>query len=376
MNRRDFIVGTATGLAVGAAGTAAVMRGGKEDAGSAPAVVRQRTEWCMVTTWPEKFPGLGTGADRLAERITRMSDGRLTVKVMAAGTVVPALGAFDAVAQGTAEMGHGAAYYWQGKSKAFNFFAAVPFGLTANELSAWIHFGGGQQLWDEGYARFGLKPFLAGNTGIQMGGWFRKEINTVDDLKGLKMRIGGLAGKILEKRGVVTQQIAGGEVYPALEKGTIDATEWVGPYDDLKLGFYKVAKYYYYPGFWEGGPTLHAFVGLDKWNELPKAYQSILSTACRAANADMLASYDYKNPAALREIVKVGAELRPFSQDIMSACFDTADETYAEIMATNPTFKKIYEDQAAFRRDAYLWAQIADYSYDTFMMRQQRADKL
>jgi TRAP-type mannitol/chloroaromatic compound transport system substrate-binding protein len=209
-----------------------------------------------------------------------------------------------------------------------------------------------------------------------MGGWFRKEINTVDDLKGLKFRIGGIGGNILERLGVVTQQIAGSDIYPALEKGTIDAAEWVGPYDDLKLGFYKVAKYYYYPGWWEGGPVVHIFVGLDKWSQLPKPYQAILTAACRAANADMMANYDYKNPGALRQLVANGAQLRPFSREILSACFDAANATYAEVSAVNPTFKKIYEDQVAFRKESFLWLQLSEYTYDTFMMVQQRSGKL
>ncbi len=253
---------------------------------------------------------------------------------------------------------------------------AIPFGLNARQQNAWFYYGNGNTLMNEFYATQGLYGLPCGNTGAQMGGWFRKEINTVADLEGLKMRISGMAGKVVEKLGVVPQQIAGGDIYPALEKGTIDATEWVGPYDDLKLGFYKVAKYYYYPAWWEGGPVLHALVNLDKWNSLPKSYQAILTTACQAADTDMLASYDYKNPSALRQLVANGALLRPFSQEIMSACFDAATETYAEITAVNPTFKKIYDDMIAFRKDAYLWAQLAEYSYDTFMMLQQRADKL
>jgi TRAP-type mannitol/chloroaromatic compound transport system substrate-binding protein len=222
----------------------------------------------------------------------------------------------------------------------------------------------------------GLHGLAAGNTGVQMGGWYRKEINTVADMQGLKMRIGGFAGKIIEKLGVVPQQIAGGDIYPALEKGTLDACEWVGPYDDEKLGFYKVAKYYYYPGWWEGGPTLHSLINLAKWNELPKSYQAALASACEAANCDMMASYDYKNPAALRSLAANGTQLRPFSQEILSACFDASDKIYAEITASNPAFKKIFDSQRAFRKDAYLWAQISEYTFDTFMMLQQRAGKL
>jgi TRAP-type mannitol/chloroaromatic compound transport system substrate-binding protein len=222
------------------------------------------------------------------------------------------------------------------------------------------------------FVTHGLYGLPAGNTGAQMGGWFRKEINTVDDLKGLKFRVGGIGGQILEKLGVVTQQIAGGDIYPALERGTIDAAEWVGPYDDLKLGFYKVAKYYYYPGWWEGGPVVRVFVGLDK----PKPYQAILTAACQAANTDMMANYDHKNPAALRQLVANGAQLRPFSREVLSACFDAANATYAGINAVNPAFKKIYEDQAEFRKESFLWLQLSEYTFDTFMMVQQRSGKL
>ena len=209
-----------------------------------------------------------------------------------------------------------------------------------------------------------------------MGGWYRKEINSLADMQGLKMRIGGFAGKIIEKLGVVPQQIAGGDIYPSLEKGTIDAAEWVGPYDDEKLGFYKVAPYYYYPGWWEGAPTLSTMVNLDKWNELPEAYKGVLATACEAANSNMMANYDSKNPAALKNLVANGAQLRPFPQDVMEAAFAASQATYAEVAATNPEFAKIKASQDAFMRDAYLWAQIAEYNYDTFMMVQQQAGKL
>ncbi|MGE0652937.1 MAG: TRAP transporter substrate-binding protein, partial [Alphaproteobacteria bacterium] len=299
MNRRDFLAGTATGLVVGAAGSYAALRSSATQTATGPAVVKSRTEWRMVTTWPEKFPGLGTGAERLAQRITEMSDGRLTIKVFAAGTMVPALGIFDAVSQGSAEMGHGASYYWQGKSKAFNFFAAVPFGLTANELSAWIHFGGGQELYDEGYARFGLKPFLAGNTGVQMGGWFRKEIKTIEDFKGLKMRMPGLGGEVLRRIGATAENLAGGDIFPALSSGRIDATEWVGPWNDLAFGFYKIAKNYYWPGFHEPGTGIECFVNKAKYDALSKDLQAILTGACRAEAGAMLGEFNRRNGEAL-----------------------------------------------------------------------------
>ena len=219
------------------------------------------------------------------------------------------------------------------------------------------------------YARYGVRAITAGNSGAQMGGWFRKEINSVDDFKGLKMRIGGWAGKTLGKLGVVAQQIAGGDIYPALEKGTIDATEWVGPYDDEKLGFYKVAKFYYYPGWWEGGTTNHLQINLAKWNSLPKNYQSIVRAAATAANVEQLARYDARNPAALKRLVANGTQLRPFSQAVMEACLKAANEVNAETSATNADYKKVLASQNAFRADAYLWWQVAEYGYDTFMIR-------
>jgi TRAP-type mannitol/chloroaromatic compound transport system substrate-binding protein len=236
--------------------------------------------------------------------------------------------------------------------------------------------GNGMKLMREFYAGYNIINFVGGNTGAQMGGWFRKEIKTVDDLKGLKFRIGGWAGKTLQKLGVVPQQIAGGDIYPALEKGTIDAAEWVGPYDDENLGFYNVAPYYYYPGWWEGGPTVHLMFNKAKYEELSPAYKSLVHTAAQAADANMLQKYDYLNPAAVKRLVAGGAKLRPFSQDIMAACFEKANEVYAEMEATNAPFKKIWDSIKAFRKEHYLWAQVAEYNYDTFMMVQQRNGKL
>jgi TRAP-type mannitol/chloroaromatic compound transport system substrate-binding protein len=252
----------------------------------------------------------------------------------------------------------------------------VPFALNARGRNAWQYHGGGIDLFNAFLAKQGLFGLPGGNTGTQMGGWFRKEINTVADLKGLKMRIGGFAGKVMEKLGLVPQQLAGGDVYPALEKGTIDAAEWVGPYDDEKLGFYKVAPYYYYPGFWEGGPTVHFLFSKDKYEALPAAYKSLLRTAAQAEDADMLQKYDYVNTKAIKSLVANGAKLKPFSQEILAACFDAANQTYDEMMASNADFKTIWESIVAFRKEAYLWDQVAEYNFDTFMMIQQRAGKL
>jgi TRAP-type mannitol/chloroaromatic compound transport system substrate-binding protein len=252
----------------------------------------------------------------------------------------------------------------------------LPFGLNSRQMNGWLRFGGGHELLNELLAKYNCVGVAAGNTGAQMGGWFRKEIKSVDDLKGLKMRLGGPAGVILSKLGVVPQQLAGGDIYPALEKGTLDACEWVGPYDDEKLGFQKVAKYYYYPGWWEGCGQGHNIFNMAKWNELPKSYQAALRSACEASNGNMMASYDQKNPAAIKRLVSSGAQLRPFSQDILTACFNASQETYTEITGSNAAFKKIYDSQTAFKKEAYLWAQVSEYTYDTFMMIQQRNGKL
>lgn len=243
-------------------------------------------------------------------------------------------------------------------------------------MNAWQYHGGGIDLMNEFFNKQGLQAYPGGNTGVQMGGWFRKEIKTVDDLKGLKMRVGGFAGKVLEKLGVVPQQIAGGDIYPSLEKGTIDAAEWVGPYDDEKLGFQKVAPFYYYPGWWEGGPTVSFMVNKEKWDSLPPAYQSLFRTAAQATDADMLQKYDSLNPAAIKRLVAGGAQLRPFSPEILNACFEAANGVYAEMEANNPAFKKIWESIKAFRNEHFLYAQVAEYSFDTFMMIQQRNGKL
>ena len=270
---------------------------------------------------------------------------------------------------GTVELGHTAMYYYIGKDPTWAIFCSVPFGQNARQQNAWFYHGDGQQLIDEFGAKSNVKCLLSGNTGTQMGGWFRKEIKTVADLKGLKMRIGGWAGKTMSKLGVVPQLIAGGDIYPALEKGTIDATEWVGPYDDEKLGFYKVAKYYYYPGWWEGGTTNHLLVNLAKWNALPKAYKEILQGAAAYANVSTLAKYDAVNPDALKRLLTKGTQLRPFSQPIMEACLKASNQVNAEESAKNPNYKKVLASMAAFRDNENLWWQVAEYTFENFMIR-------
>jgi TRAP-type mannitol/chloroaromatic compound transport system substrate-binding protein len=266
-------------------------------------------------------------------------------------------------------MAHTSSYYYVGKDPTFALGTAIPFGLNSRQMNAWLYHGGGNDLLNEFYAKHNLYGMPGGNTGAQMGGWFRKEIKTVADLQGLKMRIGGFAGQALQRLGLVPQQIAAGDIYPALERGTIDAAEWVGPYDDEKLGFAKVAPFYYYPGFWEGGPTLHFFFNLQKWNELPKHYKAIVTAAAGYANIDMQAKYDAKNPAALRRLVGAGTQLRPFPQEVLEACLKAATELHEELAGKNPDWKKVYESYRNFRNEEYLWFQVAEYTFDNFMIR-------
>ncbi len=282
---------------------------------------------------------------------------------------MPGLQALDAVSNGTVEACHTVSYYYVGKDPTFAVSSSVPFGLNARQQNAWLWQGGGNELYNKFYEKFQVYALPAGNTGAQMGGWFRKEIKTVADMQGLKMRIGGIAGQVLQKIGVVPQQIAGGDIYPALEKGTIDGAEWVGPYDDEKLGFNKVAPFYYYPGFWEGGPAVHAMFNLPKWNALPANYKKVLAAACHEANTVMQAKYDMVNVPALKRLVGAGAQLRPFPADVMEASFRASTELYNEISARNADFKTAIDAMRAVRGDAYLWWQVAEYSFDTFMIR-------
>jgi len=368
MDRRSFLTKAAIG-GVGAAAASTL---------AAPAIAQEQPKitWRITSSFPKSLDTIYGAAETMSEYVKEMTDGNFTIQVFPAGELVPGLEAADAVSSGTVEACHTASYYFWGKDPTYSLGCTTPFGLNVRQMNAWLYYGDGIAQLNEFFNTQNLQYLPCGNTGVQMGGWYRKEIASLADLQGLKMRIGGFAGKVIERLGVVPQQIAGGDIYPSLEKGTIDAAEWVGPYDDEKLGFYKVAPFYYYPGWWEGGPTLSTLVNLAKWNELPPAYQSLLKTACEAANSNMMANYDFKNPAALTALVAGGAQLRPFPQDVLSAAFDAAQAVYEEIKAINPMFKKIKDSQDAFKKDAYLWAQIAEYNYDTFMMVQQQAGKL
>ncbi len=369
MDRRSFIRKAG---ATGAGAAAATALAAPAIAQSNPKIV-----WRLASSFPKSLSDtIYGGAITLSKYVSEITDGQFEIQLFAAGELVPALQVADAVSAGTVEVAHTVAYYFWGKDPTWALGSAVPFALNARGMNAWHYHGGGIEMFNEFLAAQGLIGFPNGNTGVQMGGWFRKEINTVADLQGLKYRIGGFAGKVVERLGVVPQQLAGGDIYPALEKGTIDAAEWVGPFDDEKLGFFKVAPYYYYPGWWEGGPTVHTLYNLEKFNGLPKHYQAAIRVAAQAADAHMLQAYDWLNTAALKRLVAAGAQLRPFSQEIMSASFDAANAVYAEMEATNPTFKKIWGSIKAFRADYYLNAQVAEYNYDTFMMLQQRAKKL
>src|SRR5580658_8774625 len=336
MKRRDFLKVSAVGAAASAV--------------AAPAIAQSMPEikWRMTSSFPKSLDTLYGGSTEFAKYIAEMTDNKFQIQVFAAGEIVPGLQALDATSNGTIEMCHTVSYYYVGKDPTFAIYASVPFGLNARMQNSWWYQGGGQELGNEFFKKFGVIGFACGNTGTQMG---------------------GIAGQVLQKVGVVPQQLAGGDIYPALEKGTIDAAEWVGPYDDEKLGFQKVAKYYYYPGFWEGGPTVHAFCNLEKWNSLPKSYQAIVSNACANANTWMAARYDMQKPTALKRLVAGGTQLRPFTNEVLEACLKATNELWGEISAKNADFKKSIDAMQAYRSDQYLWWQVAEYTFDSFMIR-------
>jgi TRAP-type mannitol/chloroaromatic compound transport system substrate-binding protein len=336
---------------------------------AAPALAQSRPDirWRLASSFPKSLDTLFGAAELISKRVAEATDGKFQIRVFAAGEIVPALQVLDSVQNGGIECGHTASYYYVGKDPTFAFDTTVPFGLNTRQQNAWLYEGGGLQIMRDFFKTYNSYNMPAGNTGAQMGGWFRKEIKTVEDLKGLKFRIGGFAGQVVSKLGVVPQQIAGGDIYPSLEKGTIDAAEWVGPYDDEKLGFQKVAKYYYYPGWWEGTAQLSLYVNMAKWQALPKSYKSILETACAEANSVMLAKYDALNMPALRRLVAGGAQLRPFSRAILEACYAASQQLYSETMARNPRFKKVYESWKPFRDEEFLWFRVAENTYDSFV---------
>ena len=352
MERRDFLKKAGAGTAV-AAGTLA-----------APAIVKARTEIAMVTTWPRDFPGLGTGAQRFAESLSELSDGRLNVTYYASGERVKPFDSFDEVASGNAQMYHAADYYWKGKHPGWAYFTAVPFGFVHSEINAWINWGGGQELWDELAGEFGLKCLTCGNTGVQMGGWFRKEINSADDLKGLKMRIPGLGGDVMAKLGASPVSLPGSQIYENLMSGAIDATEWVGPWNDSYMKFYEAAKYYYFPGMHE--PASMLAVGMNKswWDGLSKTDQALIKAAAHQENDRMMSEYNAKNGAALDKLIsEQGVQVREFNDDVYDAFGEAAEEVFEEVRAHSELANRIHESFVATRKDVGRWMNLSDQPY-------------
>ena len=354
MKRRDFLGKASVGAAAGIL--------------AAPAIAQSMPEvkWRCASSFPKSLDTIYGGIDVIAKRVAALTDGKFQIRPFGAGKIVPAFGTVDAVQQGTVECTHTAGYYFVGKNKTFAFDTTVPFGMNQRQQNAWMYWGGGLKLQREFLSSYNIISFPAGNTGTQMGGWFRKPVNTVADLKGLKIRIAGLGGEVMARLGAIPQQIAGGDIYPALEKGVIDAAEWVGPYDDEKLGFYKIAPNYYYPGWWEACSMYSLYVNIKEWEKLPKTYQAALEAACYEANADMMAEYDFKNPPALQRLLKNGVKLFAYSNDIMKAAQKASFEMFEEEAEKNPSFKKIYEPWKKFRAEQLLWNRVAENTLASF----------
>jgi TRAP-type mannitol/chloroaromatic compound transport system substrate-binding protein len=359
MERRSFVRG---------AGLAGVLA-----AAAAPAIVHAQANvrWRLASSFPKSLDTIFGGADVFARKVKEMSGGKFEISVHAGGELMPPFGVVDGVQNGTVEMCHTVPYYFFGKDETFAIGAAIPFGMNSRQMSAWMIEGNGLKLMREFYRGYNIINFMGGNTGAQMAGWFRKEVKSAADIKGLKFRIGGFAGKVIERMGGVPQNIPGGEIYQALEKGTIDAAEWVGPYDDQKLGFNKVAPNYYYPGWWEGGPQVDFFINTKAYEGLSAEYKAIIDAASAFAHLDMQAKYDAKNPAALKQLVASGTKLARFPKDMMDAAFKESMALYSDLSAKNPRWKKVYEDYANFRRDQNLWFRFAEASFDDFMQAQK-----
>ncbi len=366
MKRREFLRTAAAGLA-GAGGATALLAGcgGEQTAtAEAPAVhTQKRVRWRLASSFPRGLDTIYGGAEVLAERVSAMTGGSFEIRPYPAGELVPGLQVLDAVQQGTVQIGQTASYYYTGKNPALAFDTCVPFGMTSRQQTAWLEEGGGLELMRGLFADFGIVNFPAGNTGAQMGGWFQREIGPAKDLEGLKIRIPGLGGTVMDRLGATVQVLAGGDIFPALERGAIDATEWVGPYDDEKLGFYKVAKYYYYPGWWEPGPSLSYYVGQKAWAELPADYQAIFTAAAQQSAVSMQARYDQRNPAALRRLLDHGVQLRRFSDDLMSAAKSASEAVLQEQAAADPAYRAVFDAWSAARRDAFAWWGTAELAY-------------
>ena len=350
------------------AGIAGVLAAAVAPAVHAQAAVR----WRMASSFPKSLDTIYGGAEVFVNAVKAMSGGKFEISVHAGGELMPAFGVVDGVQNGTVEMCHTVPYYFYGKNPAFALGSAIPFGLNARGMNAWMKHGNGRKLMNELYAKYNMVSFNGGNTGTQMGGWFRKEIKSVADFKGLKMRLGGgLVGEVMSKLGAVPQSIPGGEVYQALEKGTIDAAEWVGPYDDQKLGFNKVAPFYYYPGWWEGGPEVDFFINQKAFDALSPENKAIVGAAAELAAGDMLAKYDTLNPTALKQLVAAKTKVLPFSQSVLEASFKASLEVFAANDERSPEWKKIYADMRAFQRDQVLWFRFAENRFDNFMATQK-----
>ncbi len=373
MRRRDFmgqlLRGSLAGTALVGAGAVGAGCGGASTGGEAgaPAVsTGKKIRWRLVSSFPRSLDTLFGGAEGLSARVSAMTDGNFDIRVYPAGEIVPGLQVLDAVQQGTVQVGQTASYYYTGKNPALAFDTCVPFGMRARQQTAWLLEGGGQAEVQRLFDDFGVITFPSGNTGVQMGGWFKREVNGLADLSGIKMRIPGLGGDVMSALGVTVQQIPGGEIFPALERGAIDATEWVGPYDDEKLGFHKVAQFYYYPGWWEPGPSLSFYVGKKAWDALPKTYQEIFRAATLDAGATMQARYDARNPPALQRLLAGGTQMRPFSEEIMKGAQAAATEMFESSAAKDAGYKRIYEHWKKFRDDSARWFGTAELAYGRF----------
>ncbi len=356
MQRRNFLAGAGAATVAGAAAAASSF--------PRPAIAQGKHQLKMVTTWPKNFPGLGTGAQRVADRITAATDGRISVKLFAAGELVPAFEAFDAVSSGTADMYHGADYYWQGKSKAFPFFCTVPYGMTYSEVNAWLMHGGGQELWDELGADFNIKALPAGNTGVQMGGWFREPVNSVDDMKGLKFRMPGLGGEVLRQIGVSVVNLPGGELFPALQSGAIDGTEWVGPWNDLAFGFYKITKHYYWPGIHEPAPVLSCGINREVWDSFSDADKAMIEAICWGEDNYTMAEFNARNGDALQTLIEEhGVQLHNFSDEILNALGEASGDVLADVAKEGGIVKRVYDSFIKFRKEMIAWSKYADQGY-------------
>ena len=357
MQRRSFLKNTAAGAAAGVVAAPALAQA------TQPAIT-----WRLASSFPKTLDAIYGSGENFVKRVSQLTGGKFTIRQFAAGEIVPGLQVMDAVQAGTVEMGHTPSYYYYGKDPTFAFDCAVPFGLTSRQQTAWFDQGGGRELMRDFFKGYGIINFMAGNTGTQMGGWYRKEIKTLADVKGLKIRIAGFAGRVMERMGAVPQQIPAGDIYTALEKGTIDAAEWVGPYDDEKLGLARVAPHYYAPGWWEAGPQLSMYINIKEWEKLPKQYQAAIEVACYECHVTMQADYDAKNPAALARLIKNGAKMHFFSRPILDAAYKFSTQVMEEEAAKNAKFRKIYTPWKRFRQDQNMWASVSEASMQNFLI--------